>query len=73
MWESRDADTILLGKLWEGDNLEDPGVVERIILKWKFEKWHGRGGLISIPGQTSYTWQREIFPVTGLSRPLGIR
>jgi hypothetical protein len=25
----------------EGDHLEDPGVDERIILQWVFEKWNG--------------------------------
>ena len=29
------------GNLREGDQLDDPGVDERIILKWIFERWVG--------------------------------
>jgi hypothetical protein len=29
----------------EGDHLGDPGVDERIILKWIFKKWDGGHGL----------------------------
>jgi hypothetical protein len=27
------------GQLREGDHLEDPGIDERLIIKWIFEKW----------------------------------
>ena len=35
----------------DGDRLEDPGVDERIILKWILEKWDGRAW-------TGLTWLR---------------
>jgi hypothetical protein len=34
---------VLVGKLRERGHLEDPGVDERIILRWIFRKWDGGG------------------------------
>ena len=36
--ESRSVYRVLVGKLREGDHLEDPGVDVKIILKWIFER-----------------------------------
>jgi len=33
------------GNLRERDNLEDPGLDERTVLRWIFRKWDGRHGL----------------------------
>jgi hypothetical protein len=33
------------GSLRERDHLEDPGIVERIVLKWIFRKWDVGHGL----------------------------
>jgi hypothetical protein len=30
---------VLVGNLKEGNHLEDPGVDERVILRWVFRKW----------------------------------
>jgi hypothetical protein len=33
------------GNLRERDHLEEPGIDERIILRWNFRKWDGGHGL----------------------------
>jgi hypothetical protein len=35
----RHAYRVLVGKSEERDHLEDPGVDERVILRWIFRKW----------------------------------
>jgi hypothetical protein len=35
-----------VGNLRQGDHLEDPGVVRRIILKWALQKLDGEGGVV---------------------------
>jgi hypothetical protein len=34
------------GNLRKGDNLEDPGIYERIILSWIFGKWNVRTWIV---------------------------
>jgi hypothetical protein len=38
---NRSACRIWWGDLLERDHLEDPGVVERITIKWNLKKWDG--------------------------------
>jgi hypothetical protein len=46
VWVRREVHTGLWwGDLREGDHLEDPGVDERVILKWIFKKWDEGHGL----------------------------
>jgi hypothetical protein len=40
MGEKRGAYSDLVGNLMERDNLGDPGLVGRIILRWIFRKWY---------------------------------
>jgi hypothetical protein len=39
MGKRRGACGVWWGNLWEGDHLEDPGLDEKIILRWIFRKW----------------------------------
>jgi hypothetical protein len=39
MGEKRDLDRVLVGNLRERGHWGDPGVDERIILRWIFRKW----------------------------------
>jgi hypothetical protein len=39
MGERRGVFRVLVGNLRERDNLEDPGIGGRIILRWIFKKW----------------------------------
>jgi hypothetical protein len=41
MGERRVVYRVLVGKPEERDNLGDPGVDERLILRWNFRKWDG--------------------------------
>jgi hypothetical protein len=42
MGERRGTCKVLVRNMREGDQLKEPGVDGRIILKWNFEKWSGR-------------------------------
>jgi hypothetical protein len=53
MGDMRNARRVLVGNVMERGHLEDPGVKERIILKWIFKKWNGAwNGLIWLKTRT---------------------
>jgi hypothetical protein len=53
------------GNLWEIDHLEDPGIDERIILKWIVWNWDaGRDWIVLV--QKRYIWQALVNAVMNL-------
>jgi hypothetical protein len=56
----RGAYRVLMGKLREGDHLEDAGAGGRIILKRIFEAWDGKGGVAAWTWLIGLRWQAAV-------------
>jgi hypothetical protein len=57
------------GNLWEGNHLEDPGIVGRIILKWFFNNWNRRSMDFSDLALNQDTRRASVKTVTNLRVP----
>jgi hypothetical protein len=69
MGERRGAYRTLVGKLREGDHLEDPGVDGRIILKWVFERLDEGGTDWINLAQDRDRWRARVNMVMNLRVP----
>jgi len=56
------------GKLRERDHVEDPGLDERIILRWSFRKWDGAMDWIDL-AQDRDRWRTLVNAVMNLGIP----
>jgi hypothetical protein len=56
------------GDQWEGDHLGDPGIDERIILKWIFKTWDGVMDWIEL-AQDRDRWRALLNEVMNLRVP----
>jgi hypothetical protein len=68
VWGRSGAYRILVGKVREGGNLEDPDVNGRIILQWVLEKRHGGMDWIDLV-QDRGGWRALVIVVMNLRVP----